>query len=148
MSTNWDELAEKYSELTGPPGAFHSGDELHSRNMAVRDVLGRAASALPKDSPVALSWFITALQRDPQRWFVAKLMGVASPVPRTLLDPLVLAALLEPSPSENRVFIEPCVRTFGASEVASRIAALSGHSGVAEHGGADKAMYWVPRVGA
>lgn len=70
------------------------------------------------------------------------------PVPRTLLDPLLLAALLEPNPSANRLFIEPCVRTFGPSEVASRIAALSDHPGVAEHGGVDKAMYWVPRSGA
>jgi hypothetical protein len=148
MSTNWDQLAEQYLELAGPPGTFQSGAELHSRNLAVRDFLGRVASALPKDSPAALSWFTAALQRDPQRWFVARVMSVAAPVPRTMLDPLLLAALLEPNPSANRVFVEPCVRTFGASEVASRIAALAGYPGVAEHGGVDKAMYWVPRAGA
>lgn len=148
MSSSWDQLAEQYFELIGPSRASQSGAELHSRNMAVRDLIGRAASALPKDSPAALSWFTAALQRDPQRWFVARVMSVATPVPRALLDPLLLAALLEQNPSANRAFVDPCVRTFGAAEVASRIAVLASHPGVAEHSGLDKAMYWVPRVGA
>jgi len=148
MSTDWDQLAMQYFELLGSPGTVQSGVELHSLNMAVRNLIGRAASALPKDSQAALAWFTMALQRDPQRWFVAKLMSVATPVPRTLLDPMLLAALLEPNPSANRAFIEPCVRTFGSSEVASRITALAGAPGVAEHGGVDKVMYWVPQAGA
>lgn len=67
MSTNWDHSAEQYLELAGPPGTFRHGPELHSRNVAIRDLLGRAASALPKDKSAALSWFTSTLQRDPQR---------------------------------------------------------------------------------
>lgn len=147
MSTDWDQLSGQYFELIGPPGATQSGPQLHSLNMAARALIGRAASALPKDSQIALAWFTTALQRDPQRWFVAKLMSVATPVPRTLLDPMLLAALLEPSPSASRAFVEPCVRTFGSAAVASRITALAGCPGVADHGGVAKAMYWISRAG-
>jgi hypothetical protein len=146
MSINWDQLADQYTELATNPAT--SGDRLHSHNLATRDLIGRAASALPKDSQTALAWFITALQLQPQKWFVAEVMSVARPVPRTLLDPLLLAALLEPNPSANRAFVDPCVRTFGAAEVASRVRVLANYPGVAEHGGVDKVMYWVPRVGA
>ena len=148
MSINWDQLAKQYLELTGPAETLQYGPELHARNMAVQDLLGQAASSLPKDSASVMSWFASALQRDPDKWFVARLMSVATPVPRTLLDPLLVAALLESNPSANRVFVEPCIRTFGSSQVASHIAALADHPGVAEHGGVDKVMYWVPRAGA
>ena len=148
MSINWDQLAKQYMELIGSAETLQYGTDLHARNTAVQDLLGRAASTLPKDSPSALSWFTSALQRDPDKWFVARLMSVATPVPRTLLDPLLVAALLESDPSANRVFVEPCIRTFGSSEVTSHIAALADYPGVAEHGGVDKVMYWVPRAGA
>ncbi|MBM3116081.1 hypothetical protein [Jeongeupia naejangsanensis] len=143
MSDNWNQLAVQYFHLISPTGEL-SEAEVHIRNMAVRDLIGRAAASLPKDNPIALSWFIDALQRDPDRLFVAQVMSVANPVPRCLLDPLLIAALLEPNPSASRAFVAPCVRSFGGPEVVTRIAALAGHPGVAEHGGVNKAMYWVP----
>ncbi|MGG6463677.1 hypothetical protein [Solilutibacter silvestris] len=148
MSTDWNELAKQYLELSGPPGTFQYGPDLHSRNMAMRDFLGRAASVFPKDNEIALSWFITALKSESQKWFVARLLSVVKPVPRTLLDPLLLAGLSEPNPSTNRAFIQPCVATFGSSEVSARIADLVQNQEVAEPSNMANAMYWAQQIGA
>ncbi|GAB3357592.1 hypothetical protein GCM10027430_27050 [Lysobacter tyrosinilyticus] len=140
MSIDWDNLAGQYQELVKAPVSSGS-------NESIRTLVGYAASKLPRDNPESLSWFISALQgRD--KWFVAKVMAMASPVPGALLDPLLLAALLERNPSANRYFVEPCVRTFGASRVEARIRDLSDAPGVAENRGVQNVMYWVPRVGA
>jgi hypothetical protein len=138
MRENWNSLAQQYLQLVS------AGTDTG----AVRAFCGQAASALPKDNPAALAWFISALQNTRTKWFVAAVMAQAMPVPRTLLDPLLVAALLEPNPSANRLFIEPCVRTFGAAEVSAHVSALSTTPGVAEINGVRQAMYWVPRPGA
>lgn len=133
MEESWENMAAQYQELLRGGATSES----------LRSFRGRAASSLPRDSAHALSWFVSALQRSPQKWFVAAVMAEANPVPRTLLDPMVKAALLEPNPSSNRYFIDPCLRTFGAEQVISRINALSTTPGVAEHDGVRQVMYWV-----
>lgn len=133
MEESWENMAAQYQEL------LRTGATTGS----LRSFRGHVASSLPRDSAHALSWFISALQRSPQKWFVAAVMAEANPVPRTLLDPMVKAALLEPNPSSNRYFIDPCLRTFGPEQVISRINALSTTPGVAEHDGVRQVMYWV-----
>lgn len=137
--SNWDELVQEYEALVSAPS---------SNADSIRTLIGHAASALPKDNPEALSWFISALQHSPQKWFVARVMAVASPVPKTMLDPLLIAALLEPNPSATRFFLEPCMRGFGAGHVAARVAQLASTPGATENDGVQKVMYWVPRTGA
>jgi len=140
MSTHWDNIATEYGELISNP-SNHSA-------ASIRALIGSAASKLPRDNPESLSWFIAGLQNTPRKWFVAEVMASATPVPSTMLDPLLIAALLEPNPSATRVFVEPCVKGFGASEVEARLAQLASAPGVSENGGVQKVMYWVPRVGA
>jgi hypothetical protein len=138
MSINWDNLAQEYWGLINVPGT--------GADASIRALVGRAASKFPKDNPEALSWFTSALQCSPQKWFVAKVMALITPLPHAMFDPLLLAALLEPNPSATRVFVEPCVRSFGAAQVETRVAQLSGTPGVAENDGVQKVMYWVPRT--
>ena len=140
MSIHWDNMVREYGELLSNPT---------SRSTAsIRALIGNAASQLPRDNPESLSWFVAGLQDAPKKWFVAKVMALATPVPRTMLDPLLIAALLEPNPSATRIFVEPCVKGFGASQVEERVTQLAGTTGVSENGGVQKVMYWVPRVGA
>jgi len=148
MSTFWDELAEQYKELIAPIGQSLAGLEQHARNEALKRLLGHAASAMPRDNPTALSWFISSLNRTPHKWFVAQVMSLVSPVPSSMIEPLLVAALMEPNPSANRLFIEPCVRSLGRLEVGSRVTILAERSGVAENDGVRKVMYWVNRRGA
>jgi hypothetical protein len=133
---NWQEEANRYALLIAGPQTQFTHNE-------VRSLVGHAASSLPGDNQVALQWFIHALQSPSHKWFVAKVMALASPVPRALLDAMLLSGLLEPNPSSNKLFIEPCVKTFGASAVRERLKALASTPGVPENHGLEKALYWV-----
>lgn len=139
MEIDWDALAHQYQELVISP----TNSEQSS---AIQKLIGKAASTLPKDNSESLTWFRSALNQSPNKWFVAKVMALAKPVPRSMLDPLVLAALLEPNPSATKNFIEPCVRSFGVKTVKNRIQALSNEPGVSQNDGVQKATYWLPSI--
>ncbi|MBN3781109.1 hypothetical protein G3O06_26720 [Burkholderia sp. Ac-20345] len=137
MNVDWDELANRYTQLANVERATHAN------LAAIKGILGQASSALPRDTAVALAWFEGALTDAPKKWFVAKVMENTNPVPRSLLDPLLKAALKEPNPSANRLFLEPCIRTFGPQTVRARICELA-NAPDAEYGdGLSHAMYWI-----
>lgn len=134
---DWEKKATEYQILiTGPFSA--------AVNERLRTLIGGAASTLPRDTPEALSWFLSALSHKDKKWFVAKVMSMASPMPRTLLEPMLVAGLLERNPSTNRQFIEPCVKTFGGSTVANSLRTLATTLEATEHDGLAQALYWVP----
>lgn len=137
---NWDSLADQYWALVNGP--------TQGANESLRRLLGKAASVLPKDKAEELQWFISALQEKPKKWFVAKVMEYASPVPKALLEPLLLAALREPDASSNRIFVTPCLRTFGKQEVKDRLVFLASDSVAQENDGLRKVMYWVEQTDA
>lgn len=137
---DWDSLAYQYKELINSPASSE-------QSCAIQKLIGKAASTLPKDNSESLAWFKSALSQSPSKWFVARVMALATPVPHSMLDPLVLAALLEPNPSATKNFIEPCVRSFGAKTVKNRIQALSNEPGVRQNKGVENATYWLPSIG-
>ena len=141
MEIDWDALAHQYQELVNSPTSSE-------QSSAIQKLIGKAASTLPKDNSESLAWFKSALNQSPSKWFVAKVMALATPVPRSMLDPLVLAALLEPNPSATKNFIEPCVRSFGAKSVKNPIQALSNEPGVSQNDDVEKATYWLPSIGS
>lgn len=136
MKPDWSALADEYWQLLNASG--------RDSRASVRALVGKAASQLPKDNADSLAWFSSALQSTPQKWFAAAVLSMASPLPRTMLDPLLLAALLEPNPSATRVFVDPCVRALGAAHVAARVCLLGNAPGVADNDGLEKVMYWIP----
>lgn len=140
MEVDWDALANQYQVLVNLPTSSE-------QSRAIIKLIGKAASTLPKDNSESLAWFKSALNQSPSKWFVAKVMALATPVPSSMLDPLVLAALLEPNPSATKNFIEPCVRSFGTHAVKSRIQALSDEPGVRQNNGVESAIYWLPSTG-
>lgn len=136
MAIDWDGLADRYVQL------IEAGPRSQPELSAIDDLLGNAASNFPKNRTPDLAWFVAALNEAPKKWFVAKMLERVNPVPSILLDPLLAAALEEPNPSANRVFITPCVRTFGKEAVKVRLKELAAHS---ERYGAEslaRAMYW------
>jgi hypothetical protein len=140
MEIDWEALAKQYQVLVNSPTSSGQND-------AIKKLIGGAASTLPKDNSESLAWFISSLNQSPNKWFVAKVMALAAPVPQSMFDPLVLAALLEPNPSATRNFIEPCVRSFGTQAVRNRIKALSNEPGVTQNNGVENTTYWLPSVG-
>lgn len=137
MDIDWDDLANRYVQLIeARPRSQHE-------HLAIDDFLGKAAATFPKSTSSDLAWFIAALNEVPKKWFVAKMLERVSPVPRLLFDPLLVAALEEPNPSANRVFIAPCVRTFGSDAVKTRLHELATQSERHSAESVARAMYWV-----
>lgn len=139
MDIEWDGLADRYVQL------IKAGPKSQTELTAIDDFLGKVAAAFPRDGASSLAWFVAALTEPPRKWFVAKVLERVNPIPRTLLDPLLTAALREPNPSANRVFLEPCVRTFGAQAVKARLSELAMQSGEGAGDPLANALYWVGR---
>lgn len=139
MESHWNAWAQEYLRLTNAPD---------SSTEAIQALIGQAASKLPRDNPIALSWFITALTQPTQKWFAAKVLGLAEPLPKSLIDPLLLAALLESNPSATPLFLEPCIKALGFAATAERVSQLVDTPGVKENEGVQSVRYWLYRVGA
>lgn len=136
---NWEEIADRYTAL------ISDTRDRAALNHELDALFSKAASAMPRDNPKALEWFVQALGHPTHQWFVVQVLTRVSPLPRTLLDPLLRAALLVKDASAPRMFIKLCVRAVGADAVHKRLSALASEPGVAENGGLDKARYWVGR---
>ncbi|MBN3726487.1 hypothetical protein [Burkholderia sp. Ac-20379] len=134
MNVDWDEFADRYAQLVSVE---------HANRDTINKLLGLAASKLPRDTAATLVWFDSALSTTSKKWFVAGVMRYANPVPRSLLDPLLTAALKEPNPSANQVFITPCIRTFGHQTVEARIRELASAPEANYGDGLPNAMYWI-----
>jgi hypothetical protein len=109
----------------------------------VHNLIGKIASNFPKDNPHSLAWFTAALTHPDKKWFVAKILEKVNPIPKALVDDLVLAALTERSPSRNKWLIEPCLKSFGPELVKARVMTFASHPQVIENEGVNKVMYWV-----
>src|SRR5687767_3785287 len=72
---------------------------------------------LPHASDDEVDWLIESLEDDEKKWFVLAVVKHASSIPRKLFHPLMRAAIYEQNPSENRWFIEICLRAFGTRAV-------------------------------
>lgn len=140
MDIDWDSLAGQFEQL------MSAGPKRPEDLAAISEVLGLAASVFPKDSPGKLAWLTAALSETPKKWFVAKVLERVNPVPRALFDPLLTAALTEPNPSASRLFIDPCIRTFGQPAVRERIRELAVNPGMNQGEGLASAMYWIDKA--
>ncbi|MFL7024458.1 hypothetical protein [Enterovibrio norvegicus] len=133
---NFDHLAKEYSY------ALDMTDH-NASNLEVNRVLKKAACNFPSDSPEKLAWFTAALKNPEQKWFVARLMAKINPVPKSLLDDLVLAAMTEPNPSANKHYIIPCVKTFGKAFVMEVMLKYVSNPEAIECNGFEKTAYWL-----
>jgi hypothetical protein len=99
-AARWDELCSRYLR------AFESAD------MATLEVVFQEAIArLPHLQPAEWDWFRVALTDSSRVWYVGNILRTVDHLPADLLDPMLRAALEEPSPGKR--FLEPCLRSFG-----------------------------------
>ncbi len=89
-------------------------------------------------------WFERSLHDEERKWFTAAVFK-AQPVPKELADRMLRAGVLEKNPSFNRSFVEPCVKSFGATRVLCALLEYLQSGTDAEKAGAASALYWVPR---
>lgn len=72
---------------------------------------------LARGTPEDWEWMREALAHRHKRWLVVPLLDNA-PLPRRLLRPMLAAAIQEDrSPGRSRVFVRPCVETYGVERV-------------------------------
>lgn len=115
-------------------GGRKPGSEAHLQLEAAR----RSVTSNSSDD---WQWLAEALGDTKRKVFVA-LVFKHQPVPKRLLPAFLHAALLEPNPSRNRMFIEPCVRSWGGGEVNRRLLRYLQEGTNEVKAGAASAFYW------
>jgi hypothetical protein len=133
---NLDELAAEYNEAI-------VAEDKNAAHHKINEITKIVASNFPRDNPEKLAWFTAALQDKRKKWFVAKVMSKVNPIPKSLLQDMVLASMLEPNPSSNKFLVLPCVTTFGKEIVKEAMLKYSAHPQVVENDGFNKVAYWV-----
>jgi hypothetical protein len=101
-----------------------------------------ARKRMARNTPDDWQWLAESLAHPERKWFVAGVFEL-HPVPGRLLGPMLRAGVLEPSPSFNRDFIEPCVASLGARQVMEVLLRYLESGTDAEKAGAASALYWV-----
>lgn len=125
----WSEHFDDWLQATGT-----RGPEAHLRMQAAR-------KRVQLNSPADWEWLSEALADVKRKAFVA-LVFQRQPVPKRLLAPFLRAAIMERDPSRNRMFIEPCVRSWGGVEVNRRLLKYLQTGSNEEKAGAASALYW------
>lgn len=115
----------------------------NAANHKINAITKEVACNFPKDNPEKLAWFKAALQDNKKKWFVAKVIEKIGPIPKALLSDLVLAAMLEQNASSNKLFIIPCVNTFGKEKIKEIMLEHATNSSVIDNEGYNKVAYWV-----
>ena len=127
---NWHEHYHLWSEVRRKPG-----EAAHLRMQAARK---RVAENTSDD----WRWLRESLDDPDRKWFVAEVFKF-QPVPKRLWGPMLRAGVMERDPSFNRVFIDPCVRSFGGQRVLEELLLLLESGTDVEKAGAASAFYWV-----
>ena len=103
--------------------------------------LQAARKRVQLNSPDDWEWLRNSLSDKDRKWFVAEVFRF-QPIAKRLLAPMLRAGVLERNPSLNRVFIVPCVRTFGTKRIRTLLLEYLERGSNEEIAGAASALYW------
>ena len=87
-------------------------------------------------------WLESSLDDSERKWFVAAVFDRES-LPRRLLPAMVRAAVLERNASNNRAFIDPCLRTYGLARVKPMVDEYLESNLPGARSGAERLQYWL-----
>jgi hypothetical protein len=103
---------------------------------------------LPNRKLGGIEWALSALKDERRKWFVGRPFLGSGQLPRRLIDPFLRAGIYSQDASNNRTFIEPCLRTVGLRYVRAFVQGYLETGTEAEKEGASPALYWAqPRFG-
>jgi hypothetical protein len=131
----WDELQADFAALWR---TRRWGQELHR-------LRGAATRLFASASPAARQRVADLLADDQLKWFAAFVLDCAGTLSRRYLEPMLRAAVYERNPSNNRTFIEPCLRSYGTRAVVERLLEYVAAGTDFEKAGAVNALYWAWR---
>jgi hypothetical protein len=139
--TLWDEYFARYQDL---PAWSPEVDDVYDDNQrtALEERLAADFSVhYPPSTQEDVAWFVRALGDDQRKYFVAFVLQEPRKVPEVLYQPMMRAAIREPDPSKDRVFVEPCMETFGLRRVNETLLAWFETLSDREKAGAVQVMY-------
>jgi hypothetical protein len=131
MAQPWDELYARWGTAR---------DERRHRDLQL--VARDSQRAGNNPSAEDLEWLTAALADPERRWFVAMVYR-SQPVPRPLLVAMVRAGATDCDASACRLFVEPCVETFGSEAVVAELGRYAAEGGERASLGYRKCSYWV-----
>lgn len=126
----WDELFSQWSAL-----------EAARRRQDAQLVLRDARKRVGSNNDADWRWFAEALADPARKYFVADVFRF-QPVPKRLFDPFMRAAVLDVNYSNNRLFLTPCIESFGRDAVRAELDRMR-ESGVATEDMHRAGMYWM-----
>jgi len=139
--TLWDDYFARYQGL---PTWSTEVDDVYDddQRTALEERLAADFSVhYPPSSQEDVAWFVGALDDEQRKYFVAFVLQQPRKVPEVLYEPMMRAAIREPDPSRDRVFVEPCMETFGLRRVNGTLLAWFDTLSDREKAGAVQAMY-------
>ena len=142
--TPWDDYFARYRDLQVRSSEL-DGDEDYWTAMEERLVADFSVH-YPPSSQEDVAWFLNALDDDRRKYFVAYVLRELRKVPEVLYEPMMRAAVGERDPSKDRVFVEPCMATFGLRRVNETLLAWFENMPDQKKAGAVQAMYWAALV--
>ncbi len=128
----WTTLADAWAALP------KTKEEIEARSELLMDAVNKARN----DPGSFWDWFLTLDVHSRGNGSLAAnvLWKWTGPVPKRAYEAFIQAAIDEPCPSFNRVFVDPILRTYGRDTVvASLLAKLEAG---AEKRGVESALYW------
>lgn len=126
-------LERSYQDWLAKRGA--SGGEAHAM---VSEVAKRMAVFEADD----LVWLADSLTDAQRKFFTAALFSETGTLPESLYEPMLHAAVYEPSPLQAHAFVEPCVKSFGVKRVHQTLMDYLGAGSNYEKTGAVNALHW------
>lgn len=109
-----------------------------AHNLVV-EVAHKDLDALETDDKV---WLSESLNDEMRKFFTAAIFGESGKLPEELYEPMLRAAVYEPSPLKAQAFVEPCVKSFGVKRVHNTLMDYLGSGSNYEKTGAVNALHW------
>jgi hypothetical protein len=77
------------------------------------------------------------------KYFVADLLYLYDNFDREFLEPLIKTGINHKDPSFNRIFLRPCLKTFGVKTVADNLADKFNRADITDRIGISNLVYWI-----
>jgi hypothetical protein len=129
----WDELFSQWSAL-----------EAARRRQDAQFVLRDARKRVSSNDDTDWLWLREALADPSRKYFVADVFRF-QPVPKRLFPAFMRAAVLDVNYGNNRLFLTPCIESFGREAVLVELNRLR-ESGTASDDMHRAGMYWAEQV--
>lgn len=79
----------------------------------------------------------------PDKYFVADLLYLYDPIPDKLLAPMLRSAIQFDDPSFNRIFLKPCIKSYGLKKIEQLLDEKEREGDASEKEGVARLRYWL-----